>query len=113
LVCADAFTPGIAGSLKRSGAQLLISPSSWGPGLHGPNGEWEDRSRETGVPLIVCNRTGTDRTLDFRKAQSLVVKNGERLLTHSSERSAVLTLDWDFSAMAPMTAAFQMMPLSN
>ncbi|MCP9449888.1 MAG: carbon-nitrogen hydrolase family protein [Nitrospira sp.] len=113
LVCADAFTPGIAGSLKRSGAQLLLSPSSWGPGLHGPNGEWEDRSRETGLPLIVCNRTGIERSLDFRNAQSLVVKNGERLFVHSSERAAVLLFDWDFDAMAPTRETFEVMPLRN
>jgi N-carbamoylputrescine amidase len=95
LVCADAFTPDIAGTMKSKGAQILVSPASWGPGIHGPNGEWEERTRETGLPLIVCNRTGAEQTLDFRKAPSVVVKNGRRLLSHTSEQSAVLIFDWN------------------
>jgi N-carbamoylputrescine amidase len=107
LVCADAFTPGIAGSLKSKGAQILVSPASWGPGIHGPNGEWEERTRETGLPLIVCNRTGAEQTLDFRKAPSVVVKNGRRLLSHTSEQSAVLIFDWNFTAMTPLSTVYQ------
>ena len=107
LVCSDAYTSNIARVLKFEGAQMLMSPASWGPGIHGPNGEWEQRSHETGLPLIVCNRTGTEQTLDFWKAPSLVVKNGDRLLSHTSPRSAVLTFDWDFSNMVPSTAHFR------
>lgn len=107
LICSDMYTANIAGTLKAKGAQLLISPASWGPGIHGPNGEWEARSRETGLPVIVCNRTGAERTLDFWKAPSLVVKNGERLLSHTSDRSAVLTLDWDFHTMMPLSTAYR------
>jgi N-carbamoylputrescine amidase len=107
LMCSDVYTPDIAGALKSRGAQLLVSPASWGPGIHGPNGEWEERTRETSLPLIVCNRTGVEKTLDFLKAPSLVVKNGARLLSHASDRSAVLTFDWDFSAMAPLSTAYR------
>jgi predicted amidohydrolase len=103
LVCADAFTPGIAGTLKRQGAQLLVSPASWGPGLHGPNGEWELRTRETGLPLIVCNRTGAEKTLKFWNARSLVVTNGTPLLSRSFQRSAVLIFEWNFSTMTPQS----------
>lgn len=106
LVCSDAYTPNITRVLKFNGAQMLVSPSSWGPGIHGPNGEWEDRSRETGLPLIVCNRTGAESTLDFWKAPSLVVKNGERLLSHTSDRSVILTVDWNFTGMMPLSSGF-------
>ncbi|MFO0699099.1 MAG: hypothetical protein U0236_07710 [Nitrospira sp.] len=68
---------------------MLMSPASWGPGIHGPNGEWEQREKRR-LPLIVCNRTGTEQTLDFWKATSLVVKNGELLLSRISDRSAIL-----------------------
>ncbi|HEV8326859.1 MAG TPA: carbon-nitrogen hydrolase family protein [Nitrospiraceae bacterium] len=107
LVCADAFTPGIAGTLKSQGAQILLSPSSWGPGIHGPNGEWEARTRETGLPLIVCNRTGAEKTLEFWKAPSIVVKNGRRVLSHTSEQSAVLLFDWNFTAMTPLSTVYR------
>jgi N-carbamoylputrescine amidase len=106
-ICSDVYTPNIARALKFEGAQILVSPASWGPGVHGPNGEWEQRSHETGLPLIVCNRTGAEPTLDFWKAPSLVVNNGERVLSHSSDRSAVLTFDWDFSNMVPSSANFR------
>jgi N-carbamoylputrescine amidase len=107
LICSDVYTPNIARALKFEGAQILVSPASWGPGIHGPNGEWEQRTHETGLPLIVCNRTGAEPTLDFWKAPSLVVKNGERVLSHISDRSAVLTFDWDFSNMVPSSANFR------
>lgn len=107
LICSDAYTSDIARALKFEGAQILVSPASWGPGIHGPNGEWEQRSDETGLPLIVCNRTGAEQTLDFWKAPSVVVKNGDRLLSHASDRSAVLTFDWDFSNMVPNAAHFR------
>jgi N-carbamoylputrescine amidase len=106
LVCADVYTPNIARAMKFEGAQMLVSPASWGPGLHGPNGEWEQRTHETGLPLIVCNRTGAEKTLDFWNAPSLVVKDGVRLLAHTSKRSAVLTFNWDFDEMAPRSSRY-------
>jgi 5-aminopentanamidase len=99
LICADAYTSDIVASLKSQGADMLVSPASWGPGLHGPNGEWEQRTVETRLPLIVCNRTGQDHTLSFVGAESLVVQNGKRLLAHHSERSVVLTFDWNLATM--------------
>ncbi len=113
LVCADAYTPNIARAMKFEGAQFLVSPASWGPGLHGPNGEWEQRTHETGLPLIVCNRTGAEKTLDFWKAPSLVVKDGMRVLTHTSERSAVLTFDWDFDRMVSRSSRYSIDYIRN
>jgi N-carbamoylputrescine amidase len=107
LVCSDAYTSNIARALRFNGARLFVSPASWGPGIHGPNGEWEARTKETGLSLIVCNRTGAEKTLDFWKAPSLVVRDGERVLTHISDRSAVLTFDWDFLRMVPSSANFR------
>jgi N-carbamoylputrescine amidase len=98
-ICADVYTSNIARALKFDGAQVLVSPASWGPGIHGPNGEWEQRTHETGLPLIVCNRTGAEKTLEFWNAPSLVVQNGRRLLAHTSKKSAVLTFNWDFDDM--------------
>jgi predicted amidohydrolase len=95
LICADAFSPGIAKSLAGQGARMLISSAAWAPGFHGPNGEWERCTDDTGLPLLVCNRTGPDRTLDFRTAESVVVNDGKRHLTLSSDRSTVFTLDWN------------------
>ena len=94
LICADSYEPGPARRLKSLGAQLLVAPSAWGPGMHGPEGEWEARSRETGLPVFVCNRTGADRTVKFWRAESLVIEQGERRLVHTSEDSAMVVVDW-------------------
>lgn len=107
LICADAYSPGIAGTLKTQGAQLLVSSAAWAPGHHGPNGEWEERTRETGLPLLVCNRTGPDRTMDFTGAESVVIKNGKRLLLFDSERSAIFTIHWDLETQDLATSHYQ------
>lgn len=107
LVCADAYESSISGALKSRGAKILLSPTSWGPGLHGPNGEWEERTRETGLSLIVCNRTGAEKTLDFWTAPSLVVQDGKRLLSHTSDKSAILFFDWNFTTMRPLSTAYK------
>jgi predicted amidohydrolase len=98
LICADAASKDMARSLKEQGAELLVSSAAWAPGLHGPSGEWERCTSDTGLPLIVCNRTGPDRTLDFTKAESVVVQDGQRLLSLSSEQSAIFVIDWDLDA---------------
>ena len=97
LICADAFSPKMAQHLKAGGARVLLSAAAWPPGLHGPNGEWERCTRETGLPLFVCNRTGPDRTLNFTDAESVVVKDGRKLVSFRSERSAMLLIDWDLA----------------
>ncbi|MFO1153915.1 MAG: carbon-nitrogen hydrolase family protein [Rhodospirillales bacterium] len=95
LICADAYTPDVAGQLRDEGADILVSPANWGPGPHGPAGEWEARSRETGLPFFVCNRTGRDGTMDFSQAESLVIIGGERRLAHHSLQPTLLTFDWN------------------
>jgi N-carbamoylputrescine amidase len=107
LICADAFSPGIARSLHAQGAQLLVSSAAWAPGLHGPNGEWERCTRDTGLSLLVCNRTGPDLTLNFTEAESVVAKDGQRLLSLRAERSAIFTVEWDFQTQTLGTLEHQ------
>jgi predicted amidohydrolase len=107
LICADAYTKEVAGTLQSKGARLLLSPAAWGPGLNGPEGEWEQRTVDTGLPLIVCNRTGREKSLTFCGAQSLFVRDGLRRLSHSSDRSAVLTFDLNLERMLPTSREFQ------
>jgi len=101
LICADAYSPWIAKSLHTQGARLLVSAAAWAPGLHGPNGEWEQCTRDTGLPLLVCNRTGPDRILDFRAGSSVVVKDGARLLDLTAPVSTVFLVDWDLGTERP------------
>jgi 5-aminopentanamidase len=111
LICADAYTSEIARTLQIQGAQLLVSSAAWAPGQHGPNGEWERCTRDTGLPLIVCNRTGPDRTLDFSQAESVVAKDGRRLLSLSSTRSAVFAIEWDLQTRTLATKDYQTLHL--
>ena len=101
LVCADAYSPWIAKSLHAQGARLLVSLASWAPGLHGPNGEWEQCTRDTGLPMLVCNRTGRDRVVDFTPGESVVVKDGERLLALRAPDSTIFTVEWDVETARP------------
>jgi hypothetical protein len=55
---------------------VLVSSAAWAPGLYGPNGEWEQYTRDTGLPLLVCNRSGPDLALTFTEAESVAVKDG-------------------------------------
>jgi predicted amidohydrolase len=98
LICADAYTPGISQHLKDNGARLLVSPSSWAPGFHGPEGIWERVTADTGLPLIVCNRTGDDTVLNFTDAESVVAADGERKLALSSATALIFMIDWDAQA---------------
>ena len=98
LICADAYSPKIVEGLKSGGARMLVSSAAWAPGFHGPNGEWERCTKDTGLPLLVCNRTGPDVTLDFTKGESVVVNDGHRRLSMSSDRSTVFVIDWDLKA---------------
>ena len=107
LVCADAYKNEVALELKNKGAQLYVSPVSWGPGQCAPDGEWEQRSLDNGLPIIVCNRSGVeDEELDYRKAESVVAKDGKRLLEATSERSVVLIFDWDLETMTSRSEDF-------
>ena len=107
MICADAYTDKMASTLFAKGAEMLVAPSSWGPGLHGPNGEWEQRSIDTGLPVFVCNRTGEDETISFWEAESMIIKNGKRLLSHKSVQSAILTFEWNVEKMDLISSDFQ------
>ena len=107
LICADGYKNEVAQELKDKGAQLLISPVSWGPGTCGPDGEWEQRSLDTGLPVMVCNRSGIEpEELDYRQAESVVTQDGRRLLAGSSDRSVVLSFDWDLDTMTLLSEDF-------
>lgn len=113
LICADAWFPDLVLDLKRRGAQILVAPSAWPPGFCGPEDTWERRSGETGLPLLVCNRTGWEEgaMLDYRHAESVVAHRGRRLLEWSTDRPALLMFDWDMSSMESPSTAFEVVPL--
>jgi predicted amidohydrolase len=93
LVCADAYAAEPALCLRDAGAQLFVSSAAWWPGEWGPNGEWEGRTLDTGLPLIVCNRTGHDGGSDMIDAESVIVDRGVKLLTLRSPESTAFVVE--------------------
>jgi predicted amidohydrolase len=97
LICADAYSSDIAAAAKNRRAQILVSAANWAPLEDtGPKGCWEARSAETGLPLIVNNRTGVEPTIDFTASQSVVVRGGRRLFTFTSPDTKVFLVDWRY-----------------
>ncbi len=93
LVCADAHPPGIAAAMRDDGAEILLSSAAWHSGEWGPAGEWEQRSIDTGLPVIVANRTGTEPGNDFRRSSSVVCIAGHRQLSLRAEQSTVFIIE--------------------
>src|ERR671925_1775066 len=96
LICADVYAAQPARRLRDGGAQLLVSSAAWWPGEWGPNGEWEARTLDTGLPMIVCNRTGCDHASQLFDSESVVVDRGEKLLTLRAPESTVFIIDCQF-----------------
>jgi len=94
LVCADAYAAEPARRLCGAGAQLLVSCAAWWPGDWGPNGEWEARTLDTGLPLIVCNRTGRDGKSEMIDAESVLVDRGVKLLELRAAVSTVFVVEF-------------------
>jgi N-carbamoylputrescine amidase len=97
LICADACMAPPALRLRGSGAQLLVSAAAWWPGEWGPKGEWEARTLDTGLPMIVCNRTGSEHETQLFGSESVVVDRGEKVLTLRAPESTVFFVDCQFS----------------
>lgn len=96
LICADTYRPEPAARLREQGAAIILAPSAWPPvdGM-GPGDVWERRSAETGLPLIVNNRTGREPELDFTLGESVVAAGGERLFAFNASQSRLFYVDWD------------------
>ncbi|MFL2644323.1 MAG: carbon-nitrogen hydrolase family protein [Dehalococcoidia bacterium] len=107
LICADAYRPQISNEYHKQGVKALICPSAWGPGDCAPNGEWEQRSLEVDVPLIVCNRTGKDLdVVDWRGSDSIVAEKGERILSAAPDDSTILTFEIDMDSGSILSKEF-------
>jgi predicted amidohydrolase/adenosylcobinamide amidohydrolase len=96
LICADTYKPEPAAAYRALGAAILLAPSNWPPidGM-GPGDLWEQRSTETGLPLIVANRTGREPELDFSAGESVVTAGGKRRFSFTAGQSRLFYVDWD------------------
>jgi N-carbamoylputrescine amidase len=113
LICSDAHTENIAAELARQGADVLISPAAWAPGFHGPDGEWEQRSKETGLCLYVCNRTGVEKNMTYTGSSSVVVAGGRRVIDYSNDQPAILSVDVRPSDWLPLSQRFKVLEVNE
>lgn len=97
LICADAWPPEHTAKLASHGAEIILSSAVWPPGTYGPKDSWEKRSSETGLALIVNNRTGVEQDFDMRAGQSVVAISGHRAFEFQAAENNLILLSWNLS----------------
>jgi len=101
LICADAWPKKHAQSLKNQGAQIILSSANWAPGLYGPGETWENRVTETGLAMLVNNRTGSEKGLDMSASSSVVSvptsHGAKRSFEHQSADNFLLQFSFNLS----------------
>lgn len=112
MICADSWHADKVAELKSKGAELLIVSAAWPPGPCGPGECWEKRTEESGLPLWLCNQTGSQSPLDFTKADSVVAAGGKRLLEKSLQEGGILLFDWDLESMNLLSESFQVIKIN-
>lgn len=91
LICSDSYHSLPARVTARRGAALILIPANWPPTGLDPREIWQSRALENGVPVVACNRTGMDLTMDCRQGPSAVFgADGEPLLDHCSSQTRLL-----------------------
>lgn len=73
VICADSYSYRQARIAALKGARLLLIPANWPPEHHNPEKFWRARALENGIYVLACNRTGMDRVMDCRHAESFVI----------------------------------------
>lgn len=111
LICADVWYTEHSEALKEKGAQIILAPAAWPPAPCGPADSWEKSSLAAGVPVCICNQTGTHAVMDLTTAESAVLFNGRKCHVYSGSQPAALIFDWDFKAKRLLSTAFEVVPL--
>lgn len=73
LICADTYSYKPARAAALEGARALLVPANWPPEHHNPEKFWRARAAENGIYLLACNRTGMDKDMDCRGAESFII----------------------------------------
>ena len=78
------------------------------PGFDQAHAAWRRAYAERmGAETTIRNRSGIeDGELDYSLAESVVTQNGKRLLEATSDRSVVLSFDWDMDSMSILSVDF-------
>lgn len=111
LICADTWGTHHGMSLSGKKAGLLVVSVAWGH-KYSPLEQWKKLSLETRLPVWVCNRTGIERNVDWTKAESIVLKDGEPLFSYFGQ-PALLLFDWDMKRLVPESTGFEIIPIET
>jgi len=76
VICADAYSYKPARVAALEGARLLLVPANWPPDHQNPKKFWQARAAENGIYVLACNRTGEDKNMDCRSAESFIIDTG-------------------------------------
>lgn len=111
MVCSDAWYPECSQRLKRQGAQILLDIAAWPVSKEcgDPLPAWQRCSKETGLPMILCNQTGKTPWLDLSKGQSVYIEKGNAELTYNGEE-ALLLFEWDAATGRAVSERFTVIP---
>ncbi len=83
-ICADAYSYKPARIAALKGARLLLIPANWPPEHHNPEMFWRARAAENGFYILACNRTGKDKVMDCRNAESFIIGTGGEIISKAS-----------------------------
>lgn len=109
LVCADAWFSEHSRRLGELGAETIVVVAAWPPGCGGPPEEaWMRASVASGgLPLVVCNQTGTTHGMDCTIAQSAIVVDGTLRDSYAGQEEAVLLVDLPVKGAVGISPAFE------
>lgn len=90
LICADTWYGLLPRAHALNDVDLLLILANWPDCGLDPRELWKARALENGIPVVACNRTGAEPTLDFSLAHSYAVSGeGVELADLSSPESAI------------------------
>jgi predicted amidohydrolase len=114
LICSDTYHGLMPRVTALRGADLLLVPANWPPAGFDPRELWRARALENGIHLAVCNRTGLDRTMDFRSAAScLIDPHGETRFEGASPSGRCFLVDLPLTADGCLDQEYRRRRLSS
>ena len=113
MVCSDAWYMECPLRLKEQGAQVLVDIAGWpiSKECGDPLPSWLRCSKETGLPMILCNQTGKTEWLDFTVGQSVYIEEGVNKLAYSGD-DALLLFEWDETTRTVISKDFMVIPFN-
>lgn len=90
----DMYSPYMAKVLKNMGTKLIVAAAAHGKEEGSMSKEWENRSRETDLPILVCNRTGREMDVSFMGGESVAISNGTICQSFLTKQPMIFVVDF-------------------